>query len=496
MKLRSPIMVISKCLVSMLCLSCSHQSPIQSQYAIEKDLFRAEKAAAVVLLNPRIAPASAFDEAIQYYRRVVAAIDSTGFNLYLRGLMQRSLSRTAYLEALRGNVEAARTLYQDILHRFQPDEEVSIAARLALGILHERRFEFRDAIANYAALVADLPDLVKPERPAPALLGLPLKLVRMRSYAQGHDESRKTFSEAKRVYRKIIARWPESRAALQATGYLAALLAEERRWDELEKLINTQLEMFPDSSTRPTLLFARANLLYRAKGQRQPALAIYHDLLAQYPNHEVAPLVQLELARIKLEQGRCENARQLYKSILEQYANKYNLAAAAQEGIAYSYELENRWEQAINEYRWLIKSYEVSQAALAAPIKIIEYYRKQNERLLVQQAYRKAIEYYTALTVKYPKSLVAAIAQEQLANVHMLLNQWDNAVAAAQRINKIMENNVGEISTYLLLGKIYESSKQTQLAVKAYSEIIERYPQHPLAEALQAKIRAWTSDAF
>ena len=476
--------------------ACSGDSSLQREYQIEKIFFKAQKSAAIVLINPRVAPTTEFEKAVVHYRRVVAEIDKQKLTPNLKNILRLSLSRMAHLEALRERPDEARMVYEDILRRFAPDDEVSLYAKLALGVLHERRFEYRDAIDAYSTLMPEISGIIEPEKPVPALLGLPLKFARITSYSKGKDKSYREYGQAKQIYREIIKKWPKSKAALQATSYLASILSEQAEWGALSDLIDRQLKVFTDSTNRPVFLFAKANLLHRNRGETERALQMFNKIIASFPEHSVVPVVRLEIARIYLERQKYEHARKLFKSIVENYRKHYNVAAAAQDAIAYSYDLENRWELAINEYRWLIKNYEVSFAALAAPVKIVEYYKNQNQRTLVTQAYQEALDYYQELTVKYPKSLVAAVAQEQIAHVYMAQNQWDNAVAAASHVKNILDNNTGEISTYLLLGRIYESSSHNQLAVKVYNEFIDRYPQHPLAEALHKKISALSGKVF
>jgi tetratricopeptide (TPR) repeat protein len=88
---------------------------------------------------------------------------------------------------------------------------------------------------------------------------------------------------------------------------------------------------------------------------------------------------------------------------------------------------------------------------------------------------------------------VAALAQEQIANCFIAQKKWDDAIAAATNIREVLDSKIGRLSSYLLLGNIYEATGQNRLAAKVYNEIIEQFPQHPLARPLQEKIRNLTS---
>jgi tetratricopeptide (TPR) repeat protein len=207
----------------------------------------------------------------------------------------------------------------------------------------------------------------------------------------------------------------------------------------------------------------------------------------------VAPRVRLEIAKITLQQKSYAQARQLLKEIVGKEKQAPAVAAQAQSEIARSFELEGRWDLAMNEYRWLSQQYETFPLALAAPLHIANYYIRVDDRKLAEKAFGDAVSFYQSIIGKYPKSVVAGIAQEHIANCFMAQKKWDEAINAASNIDKVLDNNVGRVSSYLLLGAIHESRGQSQLAVKVYREFMERFPQHPLAQALKDKVEALTN---
>jgi tetratricopeptide (TPR) repeat protein len=194
-----------------------------------------------------------------------------------------------------------------------------------------------------------------------------------------------------------------------------------------------------------------------------------------------------------MERENYDKARELLGAIVQKYRDQPALAAHAHELIARSYERQGQWEQALNDYRWLAKQYEGQPPALTAPLHIARYYTEQNNQVLAEKAYNEAVEYYQGIINKYPKSMVAALAQEQIANCFIVQRKWQEAVTATSKIAQILDNNVGRVSTYLLLGRIYETTDQRQLAAKVYAEFIKQFPQHPLVGSLEERVRRLTS---
>ncbi len=476
--------------LSLALLACGAKEARQQQFQLEKTYFRAQKITDAILINPRIAPTKDFGEAIALYRQVVAKADSSMADSSAINLIKLSLMRVAELEMLQQRIDRAIATYQEILKRFYADDdEVTVAARLALGMLHERSFVYQDAIDAYAGLLPNFSSRLDPDNPNGYLLSVPFQFARLSQAGQYGAQNRNASAQAMEIYRQLLAKWPNTKTAVLATNYLAALMAEQQQWDELGALLNQKIASAQDSTHRPEYLYWKGLLLHNHLGQAAAALQVFQDFVETYPKHALVPQVRFEVAKITMKQKKLDEARALLKTIVKDYRQIPDVAAAAREALARSYESEGRWDEAINEYRFLAKEFETTPSGLAAMFYIARYYTERREPELAETAYQEAITFYQEIIRKYPQSLVAAIAQEQIANCFLTQKKWDEAVAAASNINEILDNSVGRISTYLLLGNIYEVTGQPKLAVKAYQEFIAQFPQHPLAGTLKEKVQ-------
>ncbi len=468
--------------------ACNTNEAIRKQFRIEKIYFRAEKTTEAILINPSIAPITDFNKAVSLFRQVVQETDVNAPQPAMESLAKSSLMRIAQLEMMQDRIDSAIVAYREILERFQADEELAAMTRLALGQLYEQSMEYRDAIATYAGLLPNLSSRIEPANPNGFLVILPYHFAHLNGLTGAPSTSNGAYEQSAKIYREIIATSPKSKAALLATNYLAALLAENGKTDELVDLLEAQISNSSDSSSfLPEYLYLKA-LLLRRQGRRQEAVNAFENLLADYPTDEVVPRVRLEMAKINLDQRNFAQARQMLKEILEKNKHVTAIAAQAQSEMARSFEMEGRWDLAMNEYRWLSKQYETFPAALAAPLHIANYYMNSNDHRLAEKAFSEAVAFYQSIIGKYPKSVMAGIAQEQIANCFIAQKKWDEAISAASNIDKVLENNVGRVSTYLLLGAIHESRGQFGLAAKVYREFIEHFPQHPLTGQLKEKV--------
>lgn len=473
--------------------ACNKDESLSRQFETEKLFFQAQKVTDRIMINPRIAAPADFSEAIAFFRQVVRKADELPDNSWLSSLRKRSLASVAQLEVMQEHIEAAVEAYQEILKRFPADDEIAVAARLGLALLYERSFDYRDAVENYAVLLPSLLSKIDPENPQTYLLTIPFQFARLHRLDADQHRAVSAYEQAAEIYEQIIHKWPHAKVAIQATNFLVTILADLGKWDRLDRVLDEQIQKYQRSEFLPQFLYLKAQLMHSRLTQPDLALNLLQELMAKFPDHEIVPSARLEIALIYMERQNYDKARELLRAIIQKYQDKPALAARAHEQIARSFELQGQWEQALNDYRWLAKQYEGHPPALSAPLHIARHYTEHNNPALAEKAYAEAIEYYQGIINKYPKSMVAALAQEQIANCFMVQQKWQEAASAASKIAQVLDNNVGRISTYLLLGKIYETTDQRQLAVKVYKEFIAQFPQHPLVGSIEARVRRLSS---
>ncbi len=482
--------ILGALVLPLVLLACGADEELQQQYQLEKMFFGARKAAEAIFINPRVAPTKSFDEAIALYRRIIAKADSGAANAGTIVLLKLSLVQMAELEMLQQRVDKAVEIYQEILKRFYTDDdEVTVAARLALGLLHERSLQYQDAIDAYAGLLPNFSSRIEPTNPNSYLLSIPFQFAHLNKLSRYETQSEEAYGQATEIYREIIGKWPETKSAVIATNYFAALLADQERWHELAALLEQKSTNQADTAHLAEYMHLKGLLLHHRLNRSAEATQVFQDFLEKFPGHGLAPHARFEIAKITMAQNNFEEARELFKALVKEYRNVPEVAARAREELARSFEAEGDWDAAVNEYRFLAKEFETTPPGLAAMFYIANYYTERQETKLAETAYNEAIVFYQEIIRKYPQSLVAGIAQEQIAYCFLTQKKWDEAVTAASNIEKILDNNVGRISTYLLLGSIYESTGQSKLAIKAYQEFIDQFPQHPLAGALKEKVQ-------
>lgn len=478
--------------LGVLLCACGEDQTLVQQLALEKKYFSAQKLLEKIYINPNIADAEDFKLAVAQFREVVDGASALPATEILDGIMRGCLMRIAQLELMRDNVDGTIAAYEEIVRRYPNNEEITIPARLTLGILHERALQYGDAINAYSVVLPSLSSRIAAQEPEMYLVAIPFHFARMHKHSAQAAQREQAYRQARECYQTMVAKFPNSKVGAAAVSYLAALLADQNEWQALDGLLNQEIARHAQSSELPHFIYTRALALHERLGQTAAAWKMLADLVAKHPEHEIAPQARFEMARMLFAQNQNEAARQTLKQVIAASKTNPNLAARAHEEIAMSYEREGQWNFALNEYRWLAKQYEIFPSALKSHLRIAEYYMQRNEAALAAKAFSEAVAFYQGLITKYPRSMLAALAQEHIANCFMAQQRWDEAAAAAAGVENILDNTVGKVSTSLLLGNIYESSGQTQRAVKVYNEFMQQYPQHPLLDVLKERVRRLT----
>ncbi len=469
--------------------SCIEDRSLQAQLEAEKQYFAAQKLLEKIYINPNIADENDFTLAVTQFRAVVTQASALPKNEILDGVIRGALMRIAQLEMMRHDVDATIAAYEEIVKRYPHDDEITVPARLTLGLLHERTLQYGDAIDAYALVLPNLSERIAVQDPEMYLLEIPFHYARMHKYSAQTVARSEAYARARECYQTIVNKFPNSKIGATAVSYLAALMADQNQWQALDGLLQQQITRHAKSPELPFYVYTQGLALHQRLGETARARDLLERFVKEYPEHELMPQARFELARIYFEQNQNMAARQIMKDVIAACeARNPGLAARAHEEIALSYEREGQWNFALNEYRWIAKQYEVFPPALKALLRVAEHYVQGNEIELASKAYDEAVVYYQGLITKYPRSMLAALAQEHIANCFIAQKRWDEAAAAASGIESILDNTVGKVSTSLLLGNIYEASGQAPRAIKVYNEFIRQYPQHPLVDMLRERV--------
>ncbi len=473
--------------VILLFAACSGDPQIQRRFVAERMFFRAGKLYQQVMVNPRIATHSDYSAAVGAYEHVLSDYPGNTNDDHIEKIKKQSLVTIAELWLLQGEIQAAIRTYDRFLGLYPDDPGLGAFVHFANARSNERIFNLDKAIAEYEILIDDFGEVEDPLQPNHNILTLPLKVARLKR-SSGVPSGQPLYNEALQYYDSVIEQWPGSPAAFNAAYYKASIFADQRRWRKVITTLTTLAKEYPDREEAPNILLSLGNMYLDGLGQTREATRVFDGLLRKFPEDEISGYAHFGNARSLIKSGRAEKGRAGLNEVISSHPDNPNLCASAQLAVASSYEEEGNWERALVEYRWVQESYPLTFQGFYVPTYIAEYYRKKGEASLARTSFQEAIDHYTHLIRKYPKTMLAGTAQEYIIYCLSVQEKWEQAAEAAISLRNVHPGSRTNISSYLFLGQIYESSNNVERAIEIYEKFADEFPNHPIIGQILTKV--------
>ncbi len=219
--------------------------------------------------------------------------------------------------------------------------------------------------------------------------------------------AKKYFNEAERNYQKTQRISPKERKAYQKV---------------IEKCSKI-LEFYPDSKYVDDALYLMA-ISYLRIGDKAKAKRKFEELFTFYPNSEYVPRAKIEYARLLIESGNPEEAR----NMLKMASTKASVEEAALL-LARSLALEDKCDRALQELKPLINKSKLPDN------KKIEVYYLAAKCSFKTGEYSKAIEFLDKLQKFVLPDSVKVSSLELLGDIYLAMDSLDKALKVYKSID-------------------------------------------------------------
>ncbi len=469
-----------------LLVGCARESSILPRYKAEKAFFKAGKLYQRILINPNLAQKEDYSRTIEAYRKVIGFQDQDK-GRGLEDLTTKARLKIAQLYLAQGEYQQTIDEYQKLLNDTKQDKDLQAFVRLSLAQTYEGMGDLHKAIEEYRTLAESYLSSPPQNKLAQELLPTPLQIPRL--YRRLGKGAANEYSWARELYQGIVNRWPQTPLALLAQNQIAISYADQGKWREAVNALEGIVKKYPQSPLLPQILFAAGDIYSEKLNLTDQALRTYQQILDNYPEDPLGGRAELSIGRLYLKKGLPAQARKAFQEVIKKFPKDVNSSAEAQFGIGASYETEGKWDQALNEYRWVLDKYPHTQAALRIPLYLADHYSQAGIENLAKQEYKRAVKTYQGMVEDSPKSLYAAYAQEKIAQCYLHQKRWREAISSLWSLIRDFPPSRPMINGYLLLGMVYETKLQDKSgALKVYKEFLRRFPNHPLKEKVKKKM--------
>ncbi len=274
------------------------------------------------------------------------------------------------------------------------------------------------------------------------------------------------------------------------------------------------------------------------------ALALYEDILDRYAGTDFAAQASFRIGVIRRERlfdldgalAAFERTRQSATTpnlhfeatmqIAEVHTMRNNLAGSRQEyekllpapmgdfrdralfRLAELDYFEGNFDEALNRMQGLtanlstdlandalVLQYFINENKNLAPSALIEFAKA--DLLMRQKKHSEALARFESIAQQYFYALLYDDALMKIAEIHLILNDSDKALAAFTKIANDLPTSIVRDRAQFRIGEVYETVlNNTPLAIEAYERILTEYPHSLYTEEARKRIRMLRGDAI
>jgi TolA-binding protein len=210
----------------------------------------------------------------------------------------------------------------------------------------------------------------------------------------------------------------------------------------------------------------------------------------KFPKSALAIDAEFLVARLYLAKKDYEKSRSQLSQIIKRHSDSKTVPSEALFLTGYTYELENKWNSALEQYKKIITDYPTTLRGLDMPMYIAQYYKTKYQPDKMVAAYQEAITHYRKLAEKHPDSLLAFQAYNLVSRCYAALKDWNNALNSLDVITQKFKGKINLDGVLLSKALIYRNElKDNTQAKKALEQITKEYPRTNLMRIVSALLK-------
>lgn len=216
-------------------------------------------------------------------------------------------------------------------------------------------------------------------------------------------------------------------------------------------------------------------------GELNKTVETLSKFAAKYPKNALSVNAQLTVARLYIIKEEYEKARRELEKIINAYDKSETISAEATFLIGNSYEIQNKWDLALMQYKKIMQTYPTTLKGINIPIYIIQHYKIKFQPEKMREASSEAISHYNNLIEKYPSSTLAYRAQLLIAQCYILLKDWTNTIDTYNKMIDAYKKKMNMDGVLMNIAMLYKNQLKDKIKTKETLErLIQEYPKSKL----------------
>lgn len=209
----------------------------------------------------------------------------------------------------------------------------------------------------------------------------------------------------------------------------------------------------------------------------EKVVGLLNAFINKFPKSQLVNRAEFDIANLYIIKEEYEKAQVHLKTMLNKYSKSQAIYSEIIYMIGYTYEKEDKWDNALEQYKKIIEDYPISSRGLTMPINIAKHYKTKYEPDKSINAYKEAIVHYRTLIDKYPDSPLAYSANLLVAECYMSIKDWQGAINIFDTMLESYKGKVNLEEVMLNKAMVYMNElKDNAKAKEVLENFIRDYP--------------------
>ena len=510
----------SAVLLLLLAPACATHPEVDMRYRAEREIWNINREVRRLTIKPELveeatwrAIAARYEHVATTYGQVPVRQDA-GADAQAardaRAIVARALISAAQVYTTIGDSTQMLATYERVASGFQDVPSAVAEVALAQGRIAEGKRDWEKAAGAYQMILDRIEPLPGDTGVAGTVMELPLRIARLHdaaataiaaadsaSHQPPAPDVARYYEDARAQYSRWIAAHPNSAIELEARAQLADLAAARGEW-ETALLTLRQLEADLKQRTDPpqepaAVRLAMANVQARAQAPAESTQSTLLSVVADYPKSAAAPQALLALANFAASHKLMDPALTYLDRLQDEYPNAEELNAQGMLMRGRILDADGRWKDALEAYRTLPVRHPVSEAALQAPLDIVQHYQRAEDSTETRSALERAEHDYRDFLDRYPPGPRTLSARAKLVQTLVLQKKYDAAVAELLAMSDAPVTRQQAAGFLVDAARIaYNSLGDAKRAAEILDRLASRYPNQDIgrwATAEAARLR-------
>ncbi len=432
-------------LVMLLLAGCDDPREVGVRYRAERELWRANREARRLGIQPKLvtqdqwrALAARYEAIAAEYGKIASRDDNSEAGrtaTQIRQIAARSLINAAEVHAVLGDSTGMMQDYESVASTFQDLPLVKGEVALVRGRIAMSNGQTDQAIAAYRIVVETVPPEPGGAGVTAVVIDLPLEIARLQTQAIARASAAAGvfYDVARDQYQRWIDAHPGTLIEVDSRRRLADIAADRGDWEAAIatlRRLEDQLRAVEMKGRDPAAVrLGIAKLELRTDPSGEAARKTLTSLVDEYPESPVAPQALLLLATSAGDHGQLDEALASLDRIRDDYATATDVVAQSLLLRGRLLERNGRWPQALETFRSLPVEQPTSDAALQAPLEVVDHYVRANDAEGSRNALADAERHYRDFIARYPPGRNSLLARVKLVQTLALQKRHEEAVS-------------------------------------------------------------------